>query len=1121
MLAPESTLTHDALLLSRTLQAAPVSAAIRDAAGVVRWANDRYLAAHQSRNGTDTNREAREVITTIPGRESEETLFLVIDSEPAAYESSREPNELYREIFEGSLEAMCCTTADGKFLAANPALARILQYDSPEEMIRSITDTSKQMWLRSEDRARYAEILRRDGSAKRYEFEFQRKDGTPVWVEVSTRRVCHENGELNYYQASISEITERLHLEQERKKSEEKFSRIFRGSPVAMAIANLSDSNRLLDVNEAWEQMIGYSREEAIGRSRVELGMVEPSLSGQVFPRVLANGRVTGFECTFRRKNGEIATGVVSLDLIEVDGEQWVISSTIDITGRILAAEETLRNEERLRLLLNATSDGVWDWHVPSDAAEFTPRCAEMLGRNAEKLPGKFHEWLESLHPEDEAAFCKALEDHFADLGEFAVEYRMKHALTGNWHWILARGSVVERDSEGRPVRMVGTYSDVNDRKLAEQRVQESEAQYRSLVEQASDGIVIKQADGRFREVNTAFCQMLGYSRDELLGMRMDQLIAHPATLFSGAGFFEESETGASGTDNSGLREWILVRRDGSMISVEVSSRSLTSGETGESLSIIRDVSERKKVEWELAESNLRLKMAAEAGGLGIWELDLITNDVIPDARLYSLYGLDPEDPLVDRNSWRNCLHPDDRQLALEGSLRAIRDGFYRNLEFRVVWPNGDIRRLRTDAVAIRDDEGRAVKLIGIAHDVTEEKEAEEERQKLAAQLTQAQKMESIGRLAGGVAHDFNNLLTVINGYSALLMEGAAPDDESVTFLKEIHTAGERAAALTRQLLAFSRQQSTAAVSLELNQLVSENRKFLTRLIGEDVEIVLDLMPEPLRILADPGQIHQVLMNLAVNARDAMPFGGRLLVTTDRQEPGAAGTPPGGRRSWVILTVSDTGTGMSKEVKQRLFEPFFTTKEVGRGTGLGLSTVYGIVQQNGGWIDVETSPGEGSIFRIGFPEKTGNDESAGGAKSSPQPLAGSETVLVVEDQEEVRKFAVAVLERYGYDVIEARNCRTALSIIENHPDPIHLMLADLILPEYSGTELAARAAELHPEMAFLFMSGYPEGTVGDAADRPRDIGHLAKPFTPEALATRVRVALAAPKARGSGHGSPA
>ena len=384
------------------------------------------------------------------------------------------------------------------------------------------------------------------------------------------------------------------------------------------------------------------------------------------------------------------------------------------------------------------------------------------------------------------------------------------------------------------------------------------------------------------------------------------------------------------------------------------------------------------------------------------------------------------------------------------------------------------------------------------------------ERESLETRLAQIQRLEVTGRLAGGVAHDFNNILTAIIGFARFAKETVAADSPAIADIDQVLQAADRAAALTRQLLAFSRRQIMAPRVLDLNEIVQGLSKMLRRLIGEDIELITVLAPDLGRVQADPGHVEQVITNLVVNARDAMPEGGRLVietanVTLDRQYAKRhPGSPPG---RYVMLAVSDTGVGMTQEVKAHLFEPFFTTKEQGKGTGLGLSTVYGIVKQHGGAVWVYSEPGKGATFKIYLPrfESVEADELDHGRVV--QPPRGVETVFVVEDDQGVRLALVRILEQLGYRVLQASNGPDALRQAQEHRGPIHLLLTDVVMPRMSGKRLSESFADIHPESKVMFMSGYTDNFIVHGGILDKDVAFLQKPFTLEGVASQVRQVL--------------
>jgi signal transduction histidine kinase len=410
----------------------------------------------------------------------------------------------------------------------------------------------------------------------------------------------------------------------------------------------------------------------------------------------------------------------------------------------------------------------------------------------------------------------------------------------------------------------------------------------------------------------------------------------------------------------------------------------------------------------------------------------------------------------------------------------------------------------------IRDESGRQIGVQGCERDITARKLAEEALRESQERYQQAQKLESVGRLAGGVAHDFNNLLTVINGYSQMLISRLSADDPMRSELYEINKAGERAAGLTRQLLAFSRKQVLEPRRLDINRVVEEMRPMLERLVGEDVEVQFVLRAESGTIHADPHQLEQVVMNLVVNARDAMPGVGKLLIETanvEWNEGFAQSHPEAQAGRYVMLAVTDTGVGMDEETKNRIFEPFFTTKGVGKGTGLGLPTVQGIVAQSSGYVEVSSEKGKGTTFKVYLPALAGA-AAAVGRPAAASALGGKETVLVVEDQAEVRKYAVSVLTEYGYRVVAAESAGEALRVCER--ERIDLVLTDVVMPNVSGRELADRLEAIRPGTKVLFMSGYTDSVIEHHGVLDAGSEFIQKPFSPEELAAKVRAVLATP-----------
>jgi PAS domain S-box-containing protein len=505
---------------------------------------------------------------------------------------------------------------------------------------------------------------------------------------------------------------------------------------------------------------------------------------------------------------------------------------------------------------------------------------------------------------------------------------------------------------------------------------------------------------------------------------------------------------------------------------------------------------------------NQRLSEAQQVARLGYWEIEAATQNVFWSDEMYRLCGAERTDGPPPTDHYISCVHPDDRErmaAVMEGALRDLQEF---TEQYRLKGPDGKMRTVLAKGRVIVDAEGGR-KLVGTVQDISD-------RAQLEAQLRQAQKMEAIGTLAGGVAHDFNNVLTVILSYSGIILQAMKEGDRFQGEIAEINRAAERAGDLTRQLLTFSRHQAVRTRTLSLNDVVTDVERMLRRIIPANISLVLRLSPDAALVQGDVVQLEQVLVNLVVNARDAMPNGGAIAietsnVTLEANEPPLPPNTPGG--AFVMLVVTDTGIGMDESVRARIFEPFFTTKEAGKGSGLGLATVYGIVQQFGGQIWVYSEPEVGTTFKVYLPARsTAADTPASGVRTAGLSR-GTETILLVEDEAPVRQAAKTILERAGYRVLDAANAHLALDVFRQRADEIDLVMTDMIMPGMNGRELAEQLRDLRPGVRLLFTSGYTDDTVLRHSLRDSDSHFVQKPFHPQMLTEKVREALAqrAPK----------
>ena len=709
----------------------------------------------------------------------------------------------------------------------------------------------------------------------------------------------------------------------------------------------------------------------------------------------------------------------------------------------------------------------------PSDYPSFASLLAAPI-----VSPDRFYGWLCLFHRLGALEFTQEDERLAGILGALAGRIYENGRLYAN-----AQHHAAELERE------------VGVRTRAEEALRSSEARYRLFFEDNPlPGWLFDLKSLRFLDVNHAAVSHYGYTHDEFLSMTI--LDIRPVGEV--ASFLKRTSSLTLGLDQRGRTKH--RKKDGTVIDVEIISHVLE-GEDPAVFTLVHDVTERLRGEAEIRETTERLNLALAASRTGVWTWDTVADHMVWDANTHQIHAIAPSDFGGKFADLVAAVHPEDRDNIIKGVTTASDGPADFAIEFRTVWPDNSVHFVAARGRAFFDDTGSLVRVTGVSQDVTEQR-------KLTEQLRQAQKMEAIGQLAGGIAHDFNNVLNVILGYSKLLLANSTPHDPAYRRLEEIRKAGERAAALTQQLLAFSRKQVLQPRVINLADTLTDMEQMVQRIIGEHIKVITQMDDGLGQVKIDPNQVHQVILNLVVNARDAMPDGGTLTLEVSNAELDESSARVHGLSAgrYVMLAVSDNGSGMTPEVRQRVFEPFFTTKGTGQGTGLGLATVYGIVQQSEGHIWLYSEPGIGTTFKIFLPRV--DEPLEAGMAETVEPIAGGEeTVLVVEDDPAVRGLVEEILSSAGYHVITAENGDAGVRAAEAWKGTIHLLLTDVVMPKMGGKEVANRLTALRPGIRVLYMSGYTGNAIAQHGNLDPSVAFIQKPFMPEALRTKVRAVL--------------
>jgi two-component system cell cycle sensor histidine kinase/response regulator CckA len=883
-------------------------------------------------------------------------------------------------------------------------------------------------------------------------------------------------------------------------KSEQQYRLLFEDNPSAMWVYD--DSTRqFLAVNEAAIRRYGYTREEFLAMSRedIRIDYEQPAVGSLASAEIAANG--PGWKGQHRKKDGTLIDVSVTSNAIAFDGHQACLALALDVTDPKRAEEALRQSEQRTRMIIDTALDAVISMDTSGIITDWSAQTERMFGWSRAEALGR--RMSDTIIPQ------RYRDAHIRGLKKFLA--------TGEGPVLNRRIEVTALTRDGRefpielaisPAKLGEEWSfsafirDLTERKAAEEAVRQGEQRYRQLFEDIPVGLYRSTPEGGLIDGNPAMVSMLGFAdRESLIATPAASLYVDPrdrlrwSEQMKGEGAVLDFEVQMRRKDGAIIwaRDTTHVKRaaDGTVLLYE---------------GVLEDITWRVEAEQLLQANERRLTQILEVVPIGILVSDEMGSPVFMNAAAKKTLGNGVAVTAIDKiaETYKAFLAGTDELYPLERNpLAKALKGVAVSVDDVEIREGGRVVSLSVQGAPILDSDGKVIAAVVAFIDTSD-------RRVLESQLRQTSKMEAVGQLAGGIAHDFNNLLTVIMSYGAMLLDRVDIVDSAREDVQEIAAAAERAAGLTRQLLAFSRQQVMQPRVMNINTVVGDMEKLLRRLIGEDVDLKISLDPGVATINADPGQLEQVLMNLVVNARDAMPTGGRLSISTENARLSAdsvIGPLHAAVGDYVMLTVTDTGVGMTAEVQRRLFDPFFTTKDHGRGTGLGLSTVYGIVNQSGGEITVCSELGQGSTLKVFFPRFVSVAETPALEARPKEVPRGVETILVVEDDSNLRELVARVLKKSGYEVHVAAGGAEALVIAGDMLTPIDAVLTDVVMPGMNGRELVEKLLEMRPGIASLLMSGYTDDEVLRRGVQQGDTAFLQKPFTPDQLARKVREVL--------------
>ncbi len=1022
-----------------------------------------------------------------------------------AEQALRRSEEKYRRILETIEDGYYETDLKGNFTFFNNAGLRNSGYE-PEELMginfRTYTTPRTAEFLMKT----FNRVYETGMSETLLDYEVVLKNGTVRYHEMAVGLLRNDAGQPSGFHILARDITERKKAEEALKKNEEKY-RTFLEEMGEGYIENDLKGN-LTFINDAGCKLLGYTRDELLGMSYLKYHRpVTAVRMKEIYQRIYRTGQPALFEefevvlkdgsTRFRQLNATLAR--------DPSGRPTGFRTLVrDVTKRKKAEQALRESEEKYRTILETMGEGIFETDLRGNYTFVNDAACRLVGYERDEMIGNN---FRMCHSPGTMLYLKEAYTRMYKTGKSEILMDYEAIRKDGSVRIHQANTALIRDHAGDIIGSRALVRDVTERKKAEESLRKSEEKYRTILETMEEAYVEIDLKGRYTFVNDAACRLVGRGRDEFIGIQFRDIFAPRV-----AHYLQEVYGRILNTGNPEfLIDHEMIHKDGSVRNLEANV-ALIRDASGKSIgfrTLARDITQRKQAEEALKKSEERYRSILETMDEMYTENDLKGKYTFVNDAAWRLMGYNSPDELMERKF--HLRHPPETIKRLfEVYSRVYKTGKPEFIsEYEVFRKDGSIRINEASVALMKDASGEPVGFRTLARDVTERKKTEEEKARIEEQLAQAQKMESVGRLAGGVAHDFNNMLTVILGYAELIKSRLPRGDPMLADMLEIEKAAGRSRDLTHQLLAFSRKEIIEPRSIDLNGLIKGAQKMLARLIEEDIDLRFYPGTDLWKIRIDPSQMEHLLINLAANARDAISDRGKLTIETENvhlNEAYCKMHPEFAPGYYVLLGVSDDGIGMDKETMKHLFEPFFTTKETGRGTGLGLATAYGIVKQNDGFINVYSEPGRGTTFKIYIP-KSMEEEVAKDEAEEAVPAHTTGTVLLVEDDDLVRAMTTEMLEVIGYTVIATGTPEEALSFFEKDKARVDLLLTDVVMPQMSGRELSERIESIRPGVKVLFMSGYTTNVIAHRGVLDEGVHFIQKPFSMSDLARKVRDAL--------------